>query len=1358
MWSNVRQKKPDFTKPEKYFFVIRIFCCIYNNLVHLPFYIKRMRFIFLAVFTFLIIISIAGNTDIDKTKQAKEWLKNQPLAFIENKGQFTNSDGKPADNVLFKASYGDCDIYITTEGLSYVYVKYEEKPQKSRDTNDFRKLPGEKAADNKTVSYYRMDMNLQGSTINKAQILKELPGKQGVTNYFYPHCPDGIYGVQEYGKITIKNIYKGIDWVIYTNAGNKEAPLKYDFVVQPQANYKDIRIKFVNAQNTSLADNGKKLKIQTIAGSIEEGNLYSYLQNSTEKQAIKTNYVANEDSTLQFELGTYDKTKTLVIDPLVWATYYGKTSNMDQLASVCVDHQDNVYITGKTFSRDYPTQQLTGAYWQPINDGTDDADAVIIKFDNKGVLQWSTYYGGSYDDGSAEYGNSSICADSQDNIYIVGTSVSQDLPVQPMAGAYFQLNVDTWSFQVFILKFNKQGVRQWATYFGGSNWEDAASVKADKDDNIYITGITQSTDFPTKELPGAYWQPLKGDFGDDIFISKFNSQGACLWATYYGGSEKECNWGSFGGAEQVHAPSICIDNKNHVYITGSTTSYNFPTLKSTCTFYKAVMTGWMDAFLLKFDMNGVRQWATFIGGDQGDLPTSICSDHMDNVYITGHTASSDFPTKYLAGAFYQTNYQGGDDIFIVRVNNRGDKDWATYYGGNDFDAAYSICSDNQNNIYIAANAYSSNMPTTYLEGQYWQPKSAGSDDAFLLQFNNKGVCKWATYYGGIQPDRAIGTVSDSQNSIYFIADYLTQGAHLVDYGNGAYYDDHTYSNGILKFKYCNNQKPTSLLTDRDNICILDNGVITLTAIGGMGDTLKWYSDKAGLNYLGKYSPFTVPVPSQTTTYYARWESLCDTSECDSAVVNILTQITKSISPVICEGDTCTVGTSKYIKAGIYTDLLSTASGCDSIVTTNLLVNPAIQIVTNPLICEGETYTVGSNGYTSAGTYRDVLETYLGCDSTVVTNLVVNPTNHTPLTRFICQGESYIVGTRVHTTTGIYSDTLSSVLFCDSIVTTNLTVNPAYQTTPSPFICPGEALTVGTHTYNASGIYIDKLSTIVGCDSIITTNLTVYPVEQNIQSPNKCTGESITVGLNTYTETGTYTDVLTSSHNCDSTIITNLTVNPTVQTPVTESICEGESFIVGPNNYSVSGNYIDVLKTSLGCDSTVTTNLTVNPVPDVSLGDDQLLCPGDSIILSPGIGFSSYLWSDGSVMNHLKVNKTGTYSVTAFNDWCPASAEVTIRECGAELWFPNAFSPNNDYNNDTFKPVILGTLKTFQILIYNRWGQLLYESNDAYSGWDGIFKGSLCPAAQYVFIASYSMGTEPSDQKQRIQRGMVTLVR
>ena len=206
----------------------------------------------IVLFCFLSVALFASNNKIDKTREAKarEWLNNQRLEFTENKGQFTDTDGKPAENVLFKATYGSCDIYITMQGLSYVFYRHEGKeacrPARYRERN-----PGGKVEENQTVSYYRLDMNFEGASIDKANVIREEESGQGTSNYFLAHCPAGIYGVKGYGKITIKNIYQGIDWVIYTNADSKEHPLKYDFVVHPQADYKNIRMKFENAGNTT---------------------------------------------------------------------------------------------------------------------------------------------------------------------------------------------------------------------------------------------------------------------------------------------------------------------------------------------------------------------------------------------------------------------------------------------------------------------------------------------------------------------------------------------------------------------------------------------------------------------------------------------------------------------------------------------------------------------------------------------------------------------------------------------------------------------------------------------------------------------------------------------------------------------------------------------------------------------------------------------------------------------------------------------------------------------------------------------------------------------------------------------------
>ncbi len=1296
-----------------------------------------MKLLFTILFCFLSAHLIAALTGVDKTTEAKAWFKNQPLQFVENKGQFTNSDGKPADQVLFKATTGNLDIYITTNGLSYVFFKLEEVPEEKTRTGVKDIMPGRPEKENRKAYYYRMDMNLEGASISKDQVIKELPASQGVTNYFYPHCPDGIYGVQQFGKITIKNIYKGIDWVIYTNtSGEKGQPIKYDFVVQPQANYRDIKIKFVHAQSTTLTDNATKLKIKTIAGTIEEGGLYSYLGNNTDKQPVRSKYTIDKNKLVQFEVDEYDRTKPLVIDPLVWATYYGGQLD-DYSNSICTDSQDNLYMTGVSPSTNFPLQQSLGAHWNagpPVF-----SDIYILKFNNKGVLLWATFYGAN-----GNTFNSLINVDSQNNIYITGSTYSFNLPTQSVSGSFLQPH-QAGMLDLFVIKFNSLGQRQWATYYGGYTDEFAFAIAIDKLDQIYITGSTRSNDFPVYGLSGAYNQP---DYAGEkeVFILKFNRNGERLWATFYGGNLDE------------YSTSIAFDSNNNIYITGLSSSKNFPIQYMANAYNQKDLVGNANVFILKFDHTGKRQWATFYGGSSMDFANSICTDNLDNIYVTGETRSPDFPLQTLPGAFNQTTNIKIFDAYILKFNNKGQRLWCTTFGGNDLDQALSIKADNLNNIYVLGQTLSLDFPTRELSTEYWQPTSRGNQDLFIIMFTEIGRLEWSTYFGGIDYDLASGLAIDKQNYVYCNGT-LGKGAYTKDHGDGAYYDDKwngVIDGFILKFRICNKKRPTSILTDRNNLCIYDNENLTLSAIGGLGDTLKWYSGACGMVNIGKGTSISIPVPPATTTYYARWESTCGTSACDSIVINVYSQVNTPNNTTICEGDTCKVGLSRYTISGSYTDVLKTSAGCDSIVTTNLVVNPLKRITLKPVLCEGDFFTVGNHSYNSPGTYHDTLST-IQCDSIITTQITVNPIAFNSQKFTICQGEIIKIGSHVYTATGYYVDTLETALGCDSIIATTLIVNPTYNITSDKGICEGDFWIVGPHTYTSTGIFTDTLSTINNCDSVITTHLTVHPEQQLIIFPEICSGDSFVIGKHNYQAEGTYSDTLQTVYNCDSIVTTNLRVNPVKSTPIIKSICEGEAFVVGNSTYSSSGLYTNHLSTSSGCDSIVTTNLTVNPLPVINLGNDMIICPGDTIKLTTGPGFISYLWSDGSVLSHLLVTKPGDYSVIVRNEWCPASDEVYIGECGIKLVFPNAFSPDNNATNERFMPVVVGTLKSYLISIYNKWGQLVYESTNAAEGWDGTCKGQLSPIGLYVYSVSYTAGIEPAVTHATV-RGSVTLLR
>jgi gliding motility-associated-like protein len=242
--------------------------------------------------------------------------------------------------------------------------------------------------------------------------------------------------------------------------------------------------------------------------------------------------------------------------------------------------------------------------------------------------------------------------------------------------------------------------------------------------------------------------------------------------------------------------------------------------------------------------------------------------------------------------------------------------------------------------------------------------------------------------------------------------------------------------------------------------------------------------------------------------------------------------------------------------------------------------------------------------------------------------------------------------------------------------------------------------------------------------------------------------------------GTYTITYTippsvGCHASDSRIIT---IYSELTSTLSPEICQGETIRVGTHEYTNTGIYTDKLTSSRGCDSIIITNITVKPKPVISLGSDTTICKGDVIILSPGKGFSQYKWSNGTTSNQLEIADPGNYSVEVSDGYCSSSDSISIDGCISEIWFPNAFSPNNDGINDHFRPVCRGFLLSFHVFIFNLWGQQLYESRDPGFGWDGSFKGQPCPLGVYTYIAEYALETKPSATIGRVKRGTVTLLR
>ncbi|MBL4704158.1 MAG: T9SS type A sorting domain-containing protein [Flavobacteriales bacterium] len=304
-------------------------------------------------------------------------------------------------------------------------------------------------------------------------------------------------------------------------------------------------------------------------------------------------------------------------------------------------------------------------------------------------------------------------------------------------------------------------------------------------------------------------------------------------------------------------------------------------------------------------------------------------------------------------------------------------------------------------------------------------------------------------------------------------------------------------------------------------------------------------------------------------------------------------------------------------------------------------------------CSGFSITVGTNTYSSTGVYTDVLTSSIGCDSTVTTDLTVATAITSSQTLNECAGFSITVGTNTYNTTGVYTDILTAVGGCDSTVTTDLTVAAILSSSQTLNECDGFSITVGTNTYNATGVYTDILTAVGGCDSTVTTDLTVAAALSSSQTLNECDGFSITVGTNTYNATGVYTDILTAVGGCDSTVTTDLTVAAAISSSQTLNECDGFSITVGTNTYNATGVYTDILTALGGCDSTVTTDLTVAAAIDVTTTST-----GSSITASSST--ATYRWLDCDNSNAVIAGETGqTFSPGANGNY---AVELTEGSC------------------------------------------------------------------------------------------------
>jgi hypothetical protein len=554
------------------------------------------------------------------------------------------------------------------------------------------------------------------------QVLGANPGSRpvgeealaGKVNYFLgSNAAQWHTDIPSYAKVEYPNIYAGINLVYYGD----QQQLEYDFAVRPGAMPSSITLGFDGHDQLAIDKQGD-LVLQTAVGSVRQQKPFIFQEVNGIRQPIDGGYVLKGPQEVGFQVGAYDRSRTLVIDPvLAYATYLGG-SMADAGNAIAVDSAGNIYVAGDTTSTDFPTANpMQPAY------GGGTSNAFVAKLDPTGsTLLYATYLGGErFDRGNG------IAVDATGSVYLVGKTSSRTFPITP--GAF----EDTYrgdEFDAFVTKISPAGDQlEYSTYLGGNNNDAGIAIAVDQTGNAYVTGGTKSNDFPATQ--SAYQGANNG--GTNAFVTELNATGSdVVYSTFLGGSFTD------------RGNAIAVDANGFIYVTGHTNSNDFPTKNALQANYGG---GLDNAFVAKLNPQASGDdslvYSTFLGGSGSDKGLGIAVDGAGNVYVAGETSSADFP---ILNAMQPTYGGGTSNAFVAEIDSTGTAlVFATYLGGSGDDRAAALALDANNNIYITGSTASLDFPTV----NPVQPNSGGGSDAFVAELASDGsALGYATYLGG----------------------------------------------------------------------------------------------------------------------------------------------------------------------------------------------------------------------------------------------------------------------------------------------------------------------------------------------------------------------------------------------------------------------------------------------------------------------------------------------------------------------------------------------------------------------------------------------------------------------------------
>lgn len=1329
------------------------------------------------------------------TAQLISQNKNQSFGFKENKGQIVDQNGNPNNAVKYLLNTNGLNVQLKKNGFSYDVYEVKKTPivrSKTAKTLPYlipEKDNEEKEEFNLEYNFHRIDIDFVNSN-PKVELITEQKSADFDNYYNIPNKPEGIIGVHQYKQITYKNIYPNID-VVFTIPNDPQKTVEYNFIIHPKGKISDIKLKF-NGAETDLVDN--KIQMNVRFGKMEETLPASWIEERGHKKEIIVGYRKIKKDVYGFRSANFLSGKTVVIDPVptrLWGTYYGG-EEFDYTTSIFTK-DDIVYIAGVTYSRNniasanaFQTSSMLGANY----------DAFFAKFNSDGTRAWGTYYGGSSTDEILK-----IKVSNSNNIFIAGRSLSPTNITTPLS----HQPIKSGSFDGFIAKFDSDGARKWGTYYGGLVNESINSIIIDSNENFYICGESNSKE--NISTIGSH-QITAGNLTDstnDGFIAKFDSDGSRQWATYYGGNNSDtlndCGFDSDG---------------NIVFLGYSRSTNNIATINS----YKETVSK-DDGFLVKFTTDGNRLWGTYFGGENNDYFYNIGFDSDYNIYCFGRTNSlnnisspgifqetyiessrnystgcvikfnnkgqkiwgSYFFPEILGGSVtnngsiyftgraesgfqatenvFQETQNSGTESYLVKFNTNGQREWATYFGGEMADNALFTAVDNNSNIYLTGSTNSKtniSTPGTHQENLYpdkisYQPNVA---DAFLVKFkdcdsnaltsSNSPICigktlelkaSGGTNYLWTGPN---GFTSTDQNPTISNATTANSGEYSCLITGTGDCDDTKKINIVVG----DIEKPvpdisvlptitgdcstsiTTIPTATDACAGIINGTTTNPLSYSLPGnyTIVWnYNDGNGNTSTQNQ---TVIINSQPLPTANSLQTFCVDQNAKLDAIQITGQNIKWYSNQTA-GTIVPAKTVLQDKATYYAS--QTINGCES---ERVPVKINIQVTfpptgnANQSFCTGQNPTIANIQVTGTSIkWYDAPNN--GNLLSETTNLENGKTYYASQTENNCEGSRFGVTVSVVNTPAAPTGNANQA-FCkkENATLSNIQVSGQnvkwYDTNFSAAPLPNTTL-LENRTYYASQT--------IGCEGdrtpfSVQVHDTPLPTGNNNQE--FCIDEITSIeDLNI---NGTDLKWYDSAVNGNILPETTLLQNGVYYVSQTLNDCESERFAI---NVKVQDTQIPI--------SNSPQEFCIQKNAKIS----------DIEIIGQNIKWyeSSSSLSSLSESTSLENEKT-YYASQSLNDCESDRIPVTINILPAidrncinlvnELPFPKFFTPNGDGYNDSWTIDFSYLAPNSSIRIFDRYGKLLKELAKNTS-WDGIYIGQLQPANDYWFIATRLNGTE-----------------